>query len=77
VTRHKIVSRGAGAVGRRGAPALGVANLRPRASVKVQAPRTLSLRRFLHAIDWGYVRLMLAVFATAYIVVRIALGRVA
>lgn len=35
------------------------------------------LAELYRAVDWGYVRLWLAVAATAYIVVRIALGRTA
>lgn len=52
--RTRFVSRGAGAVGRRGAPAPRANDLKPRASVKVQAPRTLSSRHHDRtAPAWG------------------------
>lgn len=71
----KIVSRGAGAVGRRGAPAPRASGGRSRVSVKVQAPRTFSLRRFAGAVDWGYCAFTLGWAVAVFVLTYVALGR--
>lgn len=47
----------------------------PRGSVRRRSGRHLA--EFIHAIDWGYVGLMVAVAVTVFVLVRFALERTA
>ncbi len=74
MTLNNIVSGGERGRGPVSGPALRSIDLRTR-SVRRRSGRRPA--EFLHAIDWGFVGFMLAVAATTYIVVRIALERMA
>ncbi len=70
--RSTIVPGGERGRGSASGPALGVPVDRPR-SVRRRSGRRPA--EFFHAIDFGYVGFMLAVAATVFVAVYVAMGR--